>query len=226
VAAGPTPGLSSLAPDGYAGAVSRRWGPFQKAQRELCYLGLGVETMTNRREVTHRSATHHFSVFLVLAVCAEALAGQLQLTLLATPLFAQGLPALPSAPCPVTVPNGGTPPGERPDPSYHGNGDLWTVLSWPEGKIVFRPGGSGFVLPDGSLSMKWGWWRGVRGKLTIEGRRLDGHAGALRARIPAGYGDIGFQATALIFPTEGCWEVTGKVGGATLTFVTLVVRVR
>jgi len=32
------------------------------------------------------------------------------------------------------------------------------------------------------------------------------------------------QPTELIFPTEGCWEVTGRVGDASLTFVTLVVR--
>jgi hypothetical protein len=38
-------------------------------------------------------------------------------------------------------------------------------------------------------------------------------------------GDIGFQATALIFPTPGCWEVTGHVGSTTLTFVTRVVKI-
>lgn len=95
-----------------------------------------------------------------------------------------------------------------------------------DGTVVFRPGGPGFVLPDRSLSMKFPWWRGVRGKLTIQGRRLDAHAPPLRASIPAGYGEIGFQATALIFPTAGCWEVTGKVGEASLTFVTRVVNLR
>jgi hypothetical protein len=43
------------------------------------------------------------------------------------------------------------------------------------------------------------------------------------ANIPSGYGDSGFQATGIIFPTEGCWEVTGRVGEASLTFVTLVI---
>jgi hypothetical protein len=47
----------------------------------------------------------------------------------------------------------------------------------------------------------------------------------LRASIPEGHGDTGFQATALIFPTEECWEVTVKVGEAALTFVTRVVKV-
>lgn len=130
------------------------------------------------------------------------------------------------AACPVTKPNGSTPPGEQLGLNPHGNGVLWVVL-WPEGgKVVFRPGGPGFVLPDGSLSMKFGWWRGTRGKLTIDGKRLDAPAPPLRAWIPEGYGDIGFQATMLIFPTVGCWEVTGKVGNSkSLTFVTQVVKV-
>jgi hypothetical protein len=38
------------------------------------------------------------------------------------------------------------------------------------------------------------------------------------------YGDIGFQPSYLIFSTPGCWEVTGRVGEASLTFVTRVVK--
>jgi len=78
---------------------------------------------------------------------------------------------------------------------------------------------------DGSLRMKFFWWRGVHGALTIEGKRLDAPALPLRSQIPEGYGDIGFQASGLIFPTEGCWQVTGRVGDASLTFVTRVVKV-
>ena len=142
----------------------------------------------------------------------------------ALPLFAAGPgePAASNGACPVTKPNGSTPPGERSCPNCLGNGDQWAGL-YPDGKVVFAPGGPGFVLEDGSLSMKFWWWR-VRGKLTITGRRLDAIAPPLRARIPEGYGDTGFQATALIFPTVGCWQVTGKVGESRLTFVTLVVK--
>jgi hypothetical protein len=39
------------------------------------------------------------------------------------------------------------------------------------------------------------------------------------------YGDRGFQATCLIFSTPGCWEVTGRVGDATVTFITKVVKI-
>lgn len=127
------------------------------------------------------------------------------------------------SPCEVTLPNGQTPPGESAVPLYHGNGSLWTQL-WSEGTVVFEPGGPGFILEDGSLSMKFPWWRGVGGSLEISGRRLDGQAPAARARIPTGYGDMGFQATSIVFPTEGCWEITGTVAGETLTFVTRVVR--
>ncbi len=129
-----------------------------------------------------------------------------------------------SPPCSVTIPNRNTPPGERPSSYHFGNGALWTAL-WPEGKVVCRQDLVGQILPDGSCAMKWAWWRGVHGKLTIEGRRLDAAAPPLRAFISEGYGDVGFQSTAVIFPTEGCWEVTGKVGQASLTFVTLVVKV-
>jgi hypothetical protein len=124
--------------------------------------------------------------------------------------------------CPVTLPNGSTPPGEEPIPDHHGNGALWTTL-WPEGRVLIPPQ---MVQPDGSLAMKWGWWRGVEGQLTVEGRRLDVLlAPPLRAEIAEGYGDTGFQGGGLIFPSEGCWEVTGKAGDAELTFVVLVVKV-
>lgn len=126
--------------------------------------------------------------------------------------------------CKVTQANGQGTFLEGLAPELHGNALLSTGL-WPDGTVVFRPGGPGFVTADGALSMKWGWRRAIRGPLRIEGRRLDDTAPPLRADIPTGYGDFGFQATALIFPTPGCWEVTGRVGTASLTFVTLVQRI-
>jgi len=137
------------------------------------------------------------------------------------------------ATCPVTLPRKRTGPIDAMSFFVPGTSHWKPVLIlgpfglWPEGTVVFRPGGSGEILPDGSLSMKFGWTRGegLLGKLKIHGRRLDAPAPPLRARIPDGYGDTGFQATALIFPTEGCWEVTDEVGENSLTFVTRVVKV-
>jgi hypothetical protein len=132
----------------------------------------------------------------------------------------QEIPETPA--CPVTAPNGRGRSGERGG-GNHGNEDLGPSLS-PDGRVDFRPGGPGCVEPDGYLGMKWPWWRSVRGPLTIEGRRLDGPADPLRASIPRGYGDTGFQSTGLLFAGPGCWEVTGRVGDASLSFVTFVVK--
>jgi hypothetical protein len=134
--------------------------------------------------------------------------------------------ATPSS-CPVTEPNGQQPPiGENVfgrGPGGHGNDELWTnVWTWGKGEVLVP---LTHVQADGSLGgMKWPWWRGVPGDLVIEGHRIDADAPPLRADIPAGYGERGFQVSGLIFPSTGCWEVTGRVGGSSLTFVVLVKR--
>jgi hypothetical protein len=76
--------------------------------------------------------------------------------------------------------------------------------------------------------MKFPWWRGenVRGSLEITGLRLDGAAPPAFGDVSDGYGDTGFQASAIFFPTEGCWEITGSVGDAELTFVQYVRVIR
>ena len=127
----------------------------------------------------------------------------------------------------MTLLTSDTPPGwpESSEPSYHGNGELWTPL-WPYGRVVFAPDGPGFVLADGALGMKWPWIPAVPGELAVEGRRLNGSAPPLWADIGEGFTDQGrFFPTYLIFPTPGCWEVTGRVGETSLTFVTLIVKI-
>jgi hypothetical protein len=99
---------------------------------------------------------------------------------------------------------------------------VWTWL-WPNGTVVFKKGGAGEVYPDGSMRMKFLWLLTDDGPLTLEGRRLDGHAPPLRSIIPEGFVGQGFQPSSLVFPTTGCWEVTAKANGSTLTFVTRVV---
>jgi hypothetical protein len=148
-------------------------------------------------------------------------------------------PTRQSKDCPVTVPNGSSPPGERASPDHHGNGRLWTVLG-REGTFVVAPqsapeylgpGGEiavdGVLRPDGSVAIKAPWWRGpeVRGRLRLQAQRLDAPAPPVDRTIPpAGYGLTGFQATGLGLPTTGCWQVTGSVGKTRLTFVTRVWR--
>ena len=129
--------------------------------------------------------------------------------------------------CAVTKPNGIAAGEEQPAPGSYGNRkvSVGPFGLWPDGTVVFKPGGPGFVTRNGSLGMKFGWLRGVSGQLRITGRRLDAVAPPLRAQVPDGYGDRGFQATYVIFPTPGCWEVTGRVGNSSVTFVTKVVKV-
>jgi hypothetical protein len=55
---------------------------------------------------------------------------------------------------------------------------------------------------------------------------LDATAAPLRSRVPTGYGDLGFQSSGVIFPSPGCWEVTGALPTTTLTFVTRVITQR
>jgi hypothetical protein len=124
--------------------------------------------------------------------------------------------------CPITQPNGNDPEGSGNVDGF-GNDALWTnVEMWSFDGTV--PVDLGHILPSGELGqMKWAWFRYVPGKLTIEGRRLDAPALPLRAEIPDGYGMTGFQVSGLIFPTGGCWEVIGRVGNESLTFVTFVI---
>jgi hypothetical protein len=136
---------------------------------------------------------------------------------LAASVGAQQAPKPASFACPISQPNA---PGE----CRYKNEYLSTCL-WPNGTVVFKPDGPGSVEEDGSLAMKFGWMRYIKGQLTIDGHRLDASAPPLRAYIPAGYGDTGFQSTALIFPTPGCWEVTGHIGNGRLTFVTQVAKI-
>jgi hypothetical protein len=120
-------------------------------------------------------------------------------------------------PCPITRPNGSVPPGPTfGGPEYEGNGRIWVGLG--TANVVVSQAN-----PDGSVDYKYGWWRATSGPLQITGRRLDSAAPPLTADIPSGYGDSGFQATVLHYPTGGCWQVTGSVGSASLTFVTLVI---
>jgi hypothetical protein len=120
--------------------------------------------------------------------------------------------------CPITRPNGSIPPSVSGS-GWHGDGSLWVEFPSPLNVVVLQRAA------DGSLETKFPWWRGASGILGIAGKRLDGPAPPLTAEVPGGYGDTGIQPTRLHFPTEGCWQVTGQVGEASLTVVTLVLGI-
>ena len=117
-------------------------------------------------------------------------------------------------------PMGGPPAGNTPGTSAYGNGKLFVWALDMRGTIVATPD---FVNPDGSIGWKFPWMRVVPGSLTITGQRLDAPAPPLKSYVPSGYGDVGFQASGVTFPSEGCWRITGKVDHTSVTFVNLVI---
>jgi hypothetical protein len=105
--------------------------------------------------------------------------------------------------------------------SAYGNGSLWVGGLWPHGVVIVT---RDEISPGGRLGMKFGWYRLTSGYLTITGRRLDGPAPpASGLTFRGAYGLTGFNASGVTFPTEGCWQVTGRVGRVSLTFVTFVI---
>jgi hypothetical protein len=127
--------------------------------------------------------------------------------------------------CPVTI--GHPVPSSKPWREglfgwqrAYGNGSLWVGALWPHGVVIITPDN---VDPNGRLEMKFGWYRLTSGLLTITGRRLDAPAPPASG-VASGYGLIGFNASGVVFPTEGCWQVTGRVARVTLTFVTFVIK--
>jgi hypothetical protein len=67
------------------------------------------------------------------------------------------------------------------------------------------------------------WIRPKGTELRVSARRLDADSPPGRAIAACCYGGL-FQASALSFPSEGCWEISATAGSSKLTFVTLVRR--
>lgn len=150
----------------------------------------------------------------VIGICsALLLLGGSQRPTFAQPRYAVFL-ANSSTGCTVTKPNGQAPLGQPHGSETYGNDALSTTL-FPNGVVEFRSGGPGFALPDGSLKMKFPWWRKDEATLEITGRRLDATAPPLRAEIGRS-SDVHMVPTYIIFPTTGCWEVTGRLGKVSL----------
>ena len=110
---------------------------------------------------------------------------------------------------------------------WFGTDRLWTVLpadgTWTLGH---------YTPSDPTFRQKLFWWRQGYDwrteplpKLTITGRRLDAQAAPLKADRA---NTVSSQPAAMVvginFPTNGCWEVTGRYGDNTLTFVVWIAK--
>ena len=123
--------------------------------------------------------------------------------------------------CEVTEPAWAKPPEDSAVDSspvygyYYVNEDrsIWVSSWWTADGETFMHAGK-----EGN---KVGWFRPAGVELVITGQRLDAQTPPLDAHVPCCY-PTRFQATGLIFPSEGCWEVTAKAADRILTFVVKV----
>ena len=142
-------------------------------------------------------------------------------------------PSIITAPCPVTTPPpiALTPPPPAvtgPNAGLVFRADGLTTFLYGDDALVVRLPVDGTIHPNDPTrglpsGVKFGWERLAHGDLVIATRRLDAATAPLPADVPGGYGDTGFQVSGLNFPAPGCWQVSGTVGGRTLTFVVNVV---
>ena len=94
---------------------------------------------------------------------------------------------------------------------YFVNADrsIWASAGWA--------GSDASYLRAGEQGVKTGWFRPAGEELIVTGQRLDGTAASLDAHLPCCY-PTRFQASSLVFPTAGCWEITARAEKKELTF--------
>jgi hypothetical protein len=128
--------------------------------------------------------------------------------------------------CPVTRPNRVLPPapGQGFPGLRYGNGLLSTAVSSDGGLLTQRD-------QNGTSSTKLAWLprKGFTGTLTVGGERLDAAAPPMRVLAVYWGHDTqtgrGGWATPVVFPSEGCWRITGRVRDVTVSYVVRVMGV-
>ena len=119
--------------------------------------------------------------------------------------------------CPLTEPAWAKPPEDsavQNVPAYgyyfvNEDNSMWASAWWTEREENYLRAGE---------DIKVGWFRPAGATVEITGQRLDGKADALETHIPCCY-PTRFQATGLVFPTNGCWEVIARAEDRELSFV-------
>lgn len=116
---------------------------------------------------------------------------------------------------------------ERPPEGqfWHGDEALWTVLTsdgvWRD--LPHHEHGYGQKLPWWRVG--YDWQEEPLPALVVSGRRLDGESPEFTVTDATnGYHPDfeSFMMTGFEFPSEGCWEITGRYEDSELSFVVLV----
>lgn len=180
-------------------------------------VGKGIEndravTTAGLRRSTAALAALGLVGILVTAACTSGGAS-------GHPLRSSGAPARSPVvtSCPVTVPNGQAPPtsiltsGESPnDPTWHGNGTLWTSLPLP--LPSWRDKHNGLV------SQKASWWRVRPGQVYLNARPVAGSSAIFQYHVSDSPGP-GVVTSTLQFGKTGCWRLFARLGPSTLVLV-------
>jgi hypothetical protein len=117
--------------------------------------------------------------------------------------------------CPTTEANAHRPLGALPAWSgwnYHGNGKLFVLL---------RSDGTLVTNPLGGYKMRWAANQGVSGAFTVRYRMLDPPSAPVTARTGTLNGSDSTMSQMRFEP--GCWQITGRLGDVSLSFVAQVV---
>lgn len=206
-----------LVPNGVAGEVRSRLDP------RLHFVGLLVPDRDGRGLLMFRAPPLDTAAYAVAAWCPQCARNSFgktffvldvtQFTLSRFPgmLLRLAIPS-PAETCPVS--------GE----GRFGNGLLSTTL--PADGVLTAARRD----PDGSLFEKILWVpRGFSGgsrELTVRGERLDAPSPPMRVLgVHWGYASTGqgSWASAVEFPSEGCWRISGRVRDVSLSYVVKVV---
>jgi hypothetical protein len=163
----------------------------------------------------------------------------LRLAFVLLTLTVTALPQTPSIPatCPVTQPPkpAFVPPPPYPEPTpaglfWFGTDKLWTLLGCQTWSHLPH-----YTPDDPRFRQKLFWWRSgfnprnePQPALSVTGKRLDAPAPPLDSdqHANAGWQDRRrpFIVTGIFLPTLGCWEITGRYGEETVSFVVWVTQ--
>lgn len=202
-----------LAPNGVAGEISTRFDP------RLHFIGRIVPDRNVRGILSFRVPPLGSGTYAVAAWCPGCARYSFSRSFFVLPIpkisryrhlmsLRVHMPPATET-CPVS--------GEGP----YGNG-LLSVSLPTDGVLVTRRD------PGGTLFQKLGWrpHATFRDALKVRGERLDAPSAPLHVRaVRWGHSSSGHGgwASAVDFPSEGCWRLTGRVEDVSLTYVVKVV---
>lgn len=126
--------------------------------------------------------------------------------------------AAPAGPgCPTTTPNGvrGAPDISDSEFHWHGNGGVWAFLR-TDGRVITNP--------LGGYKMRWAGKVGLSGRISVRYSMLGPASAPLTARggVLTPYATPNETISQMTFQ-PGCWQITGRVGDISLSFVAQVV---